>query len=107
MPLNVRGTSSASARSSCLSMDVLVHWNEVRLGFVSAEYDLALTFASIALGCDIHSERYRQNERLARTAYHAAVRFSVGLLLAADEAEQLAIKRCQVESALRQLDVSG
>lgn len=77
--------------------------NEVRLGFVSTEYDLALTFASIALSSDMDTDRYRRNARLAQTAYDSAVRFSKQLLLSANQTDRLAEKRLEVESALRQL----
>lgn len=88
-------------------MNVVLESNAAGLAFVSTEYDLALTFASIALGSHVDSEQRRRNERSARIAYDSAVRFSQRLTLSGNESDQLAAKHRQVESALRQLGVSG
>ena len=88
-------------------MRVLVECNAVGVAFVSTELDLALTFASIALGSQGNSEQRRRNESSARIAYDSAVRFSTRLTLSGSEADLLAAKRHHVESALRQLVVSG
>ena len=81
--------------------------NEVRLAFVSTEYDLALTFASVALGSEVGSDRHDRNVRLARTAYESAVHFSKDLLLSAGASDRLDAKRHEVESKLRQLVATG
>jgi hypothetical protein len=78
-------------------------WYISRLAFVTTEFDLAETFASIATGSAPGSDKRLRNERNARTAYESAIHFLSRTGWSSTDAERLAAKKQQVEDLLRQL----
>jgi hypothetical protein len=78
-------------------------WNASRVAFVTTEFDLAKTFALIAIGSIPGSGKRLRNERNARTAYESAIHFLCGTDWSSTDAERLAAKKEQVEDLLRQL----
>ena len=78
-------------------------WYANRTAFVNIEFDLATTFASIAIGSSPGSDKRLRNEHHARTAYESAIRFLSGSDWSSSDAERLAAKKQQVEEVLQQL----
>jgi cytochrome P450 len=78
-------------------------WYASRAAFVTTEFDLATTFATIALGSAFGSDKRLRNERHAWTAYESAIRFLSRTDLSPTDAERLAAKQQQLEDLLQQL----
>jgi len=78
-------------------------WYTSHLAFVTTEFDLAKTFALIAIGSARGSDKRMRNERHAWTAYESAIRFLSRTDLSPTDAERLAAKQQQVEDLLQQL----
>jgi hypothetical protein len=104
---SVRDTASWSFPSTTLSMsstdEPTSGWYASRVAFVTTEFDLAETFASIAAGSAPGSDKRLRNERNARTAYESAIHFLSRTDWSSTDAERLAAKKQQVEDLLRQL----
>ena len=77
--------------------------NESRMQFIATEFDLALTFASVALSSDQYPARRWRNQLLARQAYEGALRFLDGAQLSERDAARLREQRRKVEAALDKL----
>lgn len=78
-------------------------WYESRVAFVTTEFDLAVTFASIAMSSSPGSDKWLRNEHHARTAYESAIHFLSGSGWSSSDAERLVAKKQQIEELLRQL----
>jgi hypothetical protein len=82
-------------------------WYASRVAFVTTEFDLAKTFASIAIGSAPGSDKRLRNEHHALTAYESAIYFLSRTDLSSSDAERLAAKKHQVEDLLQQLTSEG
>jgi hypothetical protein len=78
-------------------------WYPSRIAFVATEFDLAKTFALIAIGSTPGSDTRLRNERHARRACESAIRFLSRTHLSSSDAARLTAKKEQVEDLLQRL----
>jgi hypothetical protein len=78
-------------------------WYASHVAFVTTEFDLAKTFALIAIGSTLGSDKRLRNEHNARTAYESAIHFLSRTDLSYTDAARLAAKQQQVEDLLQRL----
>lgn len=80
----------------------LSRWHDCLVGFITAELDATVAFASVAARCDEERTRARLAQ-LACKAYQTALRFMTRINVSVATGNELAKKKQQAETALRRI----